>query len=69
MPWAAGLEDLATSIVDGRPPALDARNAVHVVEVIEAILDSAATGRPVSVEAAVARPPAAAWAVSLPLPD
>jgi predicted dehydrogenase len=67
MPWAAGLEDLAASVVEDRPPAMDPESAVHVVEVIEAVLQSAVEERPVAVTSAPARPEPAAWAEALPL--
>lgn len=66
MPWAAGLEELAASIVEGRPSALDPRHAAHVVDVMETIIAAADAGRPLEPETTFASPPPAAWAANLP---
>lgn len=67
LPWAAGLEDLALALDEGRRPRADGPLAAHVVEAMEAILTTAATGRPVEIRSSPAVPPPPEWAAALPL--
>ena len=69
MPWAAGLEELAASVIEERPAALDPGHAAHVVEVMETIIASASSGRALAPSSTFAPPPAAAWTAGLSLPD
>jgi predicted dehydrogenase len=57
MPWAAGVEELARSVLEDRPMrAAGARHAAHVVDVLAAITTASAEGRTVEVP-----PPPADW--------
>lgn len=51
-----GVSDMARAIRDGRPPRADAAVAAHVVELIEAIVASAGSGRRVQLATSCARP-------------
>jgi predicted dehydrogenase len=68
MPWAAGLEELAASVIEERPSVLDPEHAAHVVEVMETIIAAADTGRPMAVASRFAPPPPARWTAELTLP-
>lgn len=68
MPWAAGLEELAMAIAEGRPPRTGGDHAAHVVDVIETILRAADSGRTLAVDSRCEAPAAMDWAESLPLP-
>jgi predicted dehydrogenase len=67
MPWAAGLEELAASILEERQPVVSGEHAAHVVDVMETVLRAAEAGTPLDVTSRFERPPAAAWAASLSL--
>lgn len=60
--FARGVEDLADAILNDRPHRCDARMAQHIVEVIEAIHTSAATGNPVAVTSTFTLPEPMPWA-------
>ena len=60
--FARGVEDLAEAIVDSRPHRCDARIAQHIVEVIEAIHTSSATGSAVTVSSSFKLPEPMPWA-------
>ncbi len=60
--FARGVEDLADAILNDRPHRCDARMAQHIVEVIEAIHTSAASGTPVTVSSTFTPPEAMPWA-------
>jgi predicted dehydrogenase len=67
MPWAAGLEELAASILEERQPVVSGEHAAHVVDVMETVLRAAEAGTPLDVTSRFERPPAAAWAADLSL--
>ena len=69
MPWAAGLEELAASVVEDRASLLDPEHAAHVVEVMETIIAAADAGRAMAVTSRFAPPPPAPWAAELKLAD
>ena len=52
----AGLADMAMAMADGRPHRCDGVTGLHVMEVLEGILQSAADGRAVAVSTRCARP-------------
>ena len=60
--FARGVEDLVDAILNDRPHRCDARMAQHVIEVIEAIQTSAATGSPVTVSSTFTSPEPMPWA-------
>lgn len=53
-----GIADLAAGLASGRPPRASGRLALHVLEVLEAIITSGETGRPVDLTTTVAQPAA-----------
>jgi len=61
--FARGVEDLADAILDGRPHRCDGRMAQHIVEVMEAIHTSAASGEPVVVSSGFIMPEPMPWAM------
>lgn len=64
IPWAAGLEELAVAVAEGRPTrGVSGAHAAHVVDVIETTLRAAEGGRPSEVDSRVAPPPPMEWAV------
>lgn len=68
MPWAAGLDELATAISEGRRPRTGGDHAVHVLDVMETIMRAAADGGTLEVESRFDPPAAMGWAERLPLP-
>ncbi len=52
-----GVADLARSVVEGRPPRASGDLALHVLEIMEAILQSGESGQPVSIGAELIPPP------------
>lgn len=68
IPWAAGVEDLAVGVLDGRRPRADGAHAAHVVDVLETILRAGDEGRALTVESTFAPAPPPEWVESLPLP-
>ena len=52
-----GVADLARSLVEGRPPRASGDLALHVLEIMEAILQSGESGQPVSIGAELIPPP------------
>ena len=66
-PWAepkfanfrvVGIADLARALEDGTPARASGELAVHVLEVLEGMLRSGETGKPVAIASRVERPPA-----------
>lgn len=53
-----GVADLARSLKEGRRPRASGELALHVLEIMEGILEAARSGRPVSIEAGGVQPPA-----------
>ncbi|KQQ81850.1 Gfo/Idh/MocA family oxidoreductase [Aureimonas sp. Leaf324] len=53
-----GVADLVRSITEGRPARASGRLALHVLEVMEAILTAADTGQPIGIEGRLERPAA-----------
>jgi predicted dehydrogenase len=68
MPWAAGLNELAAAIIEGREPGIGGEHPAHVVDVMQTILRAAEEGRPLEVESGFTRLAPPAWADALPLP-
>jgi predicted dehydrogenase len=68
LPWAAGLEELAASVIENRPAVLDPAHAAHVVDVMETIIASADAGQSMTLSSTFTRPEALAWAADLALP-
>ena len=68
MPWAAGVEELALAVLDGRRPRVSGEHAAHVVDVLETILRAGDTGRALSVSSTFVPPAPPEWAEVLPLP-
>jgi predicted dehydrogenase len=60
--WSRALVDLADAIEQGRPHRAGAEHAVHVVEVLNAIEESARDGGPVEVRSAFPPPAPMDWA-------
>jgi predicted dehydrogenase len=60
--WARSLAELDEAIAEGRPHRPSAELAAHVVEVMESIARSAASGEPVELESSFDRPPPMPWA-------
>ncbi len=52
-----GVADLARSLKEGRPPRASGDLALHVLEIMEAILQSGESGQPVSIGAELIPPP------------
>jgi predicted dehydrogenase len=52
-----GIADLAAGLAVGRPPRASGRLALHVLEILEAILTSGETGAPVPLTTTVHQPP------------
>ena len=65
MPWAAGLEELAASVIGGRRPRTDAAHAAHVIDVIETILRAGEAGRSLEVTSTFEPPEPMDWAAEL----
>ena len=55
---ALGLADLASAVLRGSPHRSTGRLALHVLEVMHAILEGAAAGRSVTIGTMLERPPA-----------
>jgi predicted dehydrogenase len=51
-----GIADLSAGLRDGRPPRASGTLALHVLEVLEAILRASDSGRPVDITTSVAQP-------------
>jgi predicted dehydrogenase len=60
--YARGLEELADAILNGRPHRASGAHAAHVVEIIEGILRSAASGHPVDISSTFTPPAPMDWA-------
>ena len=60
--WGRPLVDLAAALEEGRPHRASAEHAVHVVEVLNAVEESAATGRRVDVRSTFEPPEPMEWA-------
>jgi predicted dehydrogenase len=60
--WGRALVDLAEAIAEGRPHRAGAEHAVHVVEVLNAIEESARDGGPVEVRSTFPAPEPMPWA-------
>lgn len=60
--WARGLEDFAEAIASGRPARVTGEHAAHLVEILEAINASVATGQRVSLSSSFTPPAPMAWA-------
>lgn len=54
--WARGVADMAAAIAEGRPHRATGAHAAHVVEIMEAVNRSVATGRPVDVHSDFPQP-------------
>jgi predicted dehydrogenase len=67
MPWAAGLDELASAMQEGREARISGRHAAHVVDVLETIRRAADQGRGLEVTSRFVRPPTPPWADDLPL--
>lgn len=52
-----GIADLAAGLAVGRPPRASGSLALHVLDILEAILNSGETGAPVALTTAVEQPP------------
>ncbi|MBK7404401.1 MAG: Gfo/Idh/MocA family oxidoreductase [Phycisphaerales bacterium] len=52
-----GVIDLAAAVAEGRPPLASGELALHVLETMHAILESAASGASVTISSRVAQPP------------
>ena len=59
--WSRGLRDLARAIDEGRPHRATGEHAAHVVETVDAITRSAASGRDVAVTSSFPRPEPLGW--------
>lgn len=62
MPWGAGVDELARTIVEGGPHVTNSAHAAHVVEIMEATLHSAQCGAPVEIGSRFPAPEPLAWA-------
>jgi predicted dehydrogenase len=60
--WSRALPDLARAIEKGRPHRMSGEQAAHLVEVMNAITSSAATGSPVEVRSSFPPPEPMEWA-------
>ena len=60
--WSRPLVDLATALADGRPHRAGAEHAAHVVEILNAVEESAAAGGAVAVHSTFPRPAPMEWA-------
>jgi predicted dehydrogenase len=60
--WARSLAELDAAVAEGRPHRPSAELAAHVIEVMESIHRSAATGQPVVLESRFDPPPPMPWA-------
>lgn len=60
--WSRALVDLAQSLEEGRPHRMSAEHAAHVVEILCAVEESAAEGKPVQVRSDFPRPEPMDWA-------
>jgi predicted dehydrogenase len=64
IPWAAGLEELAVAVAEGRPTrGLSGEHAAHVIDVIETVLRAAEGRRPLDVGSRFAPSPPMDWAL------
>ena len=61
--WGRALVDLAGAVDDGREPRASGAHAAHVVEVLNAVQESARVGGPVAVESSFDPPPPLEWAL------
>jgi len=61
--WGRALVDLARAVEDGREPRASGAHAAHVVEVLNAVQESARVGGPVAVESSFDPPPPLEWAL------
>lgn len=62
--FSRGVEDLAQAMIEGRPHRSSSAHAAHVVDVVSAIVQSAAENRTVSVESDFPLPPPMPWAIT-----
>lgn len=69
MPWAAGLNDLAVAVRDGRAPATGGAHATHVVDVLETVLRSGQEDHTLPVTTRFDPAPSPDWALGLPPRD
>jgi predicted dehydrogenase len=60
--WSRALTDLSEAIAEGRPHRMGAEHAAHVVEILCAIEESAASGKPVDLHSEFPRPEPMDWA-------
>lgn len=60
--WSRPLVELATALADGRPHRAGAEHAAHVVEILNAVEQSAAAGGAVAVRSTFPRPEPMEWA-------
>jgi predicted dehydrogenase len=60
--WSRALVDLIEAAREGRPPRASGEHAAHVVEILDAIRDSARSGGPVDVHSSFAPPAPLDWA-------
>jgi predicted dehydrogenase len=60
--WARALVDLADALEEGRPHRAGADHAAHVVEILDAIAESATGGRPVEIHSTFEPPQPLPWA-------
>lgn len=60
--FAKGVNDMAEALAEGRPPRVTGRQAAHVVEVLEAILEAGESHRSVQVASRFDPPPPMPWA-------
>lgn len=63
IPWGAGVVDMASSIRDARPHRASGEQAAHVIETLNAALESAEDGRAVEVTSTFPPPAPMEWAL------
>lgn len=60
--FGKGVADMADALGEGRSPRVTGRQAAHVVDVLEAVLEAGRTHRPVDVDSRFDPPPPMPWA-------
>ena len=62
MRWGTGVHDLAKAILGGRPHLATGEQAAHVVEIMCAATESAASAAPIQIHSTFNPPAPMAWA-------
>jgi hypothetical protein len=60
--WARAIVELSEAVDAGRAPRVSGRQAAHIVEILEAISDSATSQRPVELKSTFTPPSPMPWA-------